>query len=80
MIGAISIKQPSTNKIAFKRRAITYGLLDTPRIKFAAKSGTCNVVKQYPKMLDVEIKINTIDNVLTQFSNSLQTPFQSRPL
>ena len=46
IIGAISIKHPRTNKIPFKRRAITYGLSDTPRINFAAKSGTCNVVKQ----------------------------------
>ena len=46
MIGAISIKHPRTNRIRFSKIAITYGLLDTPRIKFAARSGTCKVVKQ----------------------------------
>ena len=56
------------------------GLLVMPVIALAARSGTCSWVRQYPKILDVAIRIITIDRVSTLSPSTLQTPFQSSPL
>jgi len=40
MIGAISMIQPNTRRIRFNKRAIRIGLLVSPTIAWAARSGT----------------------------------------
>ena len=46
MMGAISIMQPRTSRIRFKSRASRIGLVVSPVIALAARSGTCRRVRQ----------------------------------
>ena len=80
MIGAISIIHPSTRRIKFNSSASRIGLSVRPMIAPAARTGTWRRVRQLPKMLEVAIRIRTMDSVSTQSPRTLQTPFQSSPL
>ena len=80
IMGAISMMHPRTNRIRFSSRARMIGLLVTPVIALAARTGTCSCVRQNPKILEVAIRIITMDKVSTQSPRTLHTPFQSSPL
>ena len=80
MIGAISMIHPSTRRIRFSSRARIMGLLVMPVIALAARIGTCSWVRQNPKILDVAMRIITMDRVSTLSPRTLHTPFQSSPL
>ena len=80
IMGAISMIQPRTRRIRFSSRARRIGLLVSPVMALAARSGTWSLVSQYPKILEVEIRISTMDRVSTLSPITLHTPFQSRPL
>ena len=80
MIGAISMIQPRTSRIRFSISASRIRLSVRPVIALAAISGTCSWVRQLPKMLEVAIRISTMESVSTQSPRTRQTPFQSSPL
>ena len=81
MIGAtIHNHTQNQQKHVQKQSAMMMGLSVNPMMALEAKVGTCSLVSMNPKILDVEIRIMTMDSVLTQSPRAFHTPFQSRPL